>query len=174
MAVPTHADPLGSTQVEAVALLLKECGEVERNCDKLVEYVGLNAAALKGKRVLAQWRAGSALAAAAEPDGSGGGGGGGGPAAAAVGTRTLPANCEGGIGQYEGQLRGGKANGQGVASFVHPDGSPHAGEKYEGKCGREQWCHFAGLSLPSSGGISITMFIMGGGGGQHDEQQRPD
>eukprot|EP01051_Picozoa_sp_SAG22_P009113 SAG22_NODE_736_length_7533_cov_9.168281_5_plen_321_part_00 len=57
--------------VEAVALLLKECGEDEANCNTLVKYVELNNAALKGKRVLAAWRA---------SDGGGGGGGHGGGA----------------------------------------------------------------------------------------------
>ena len=32
--------------------LLKECGEDEANCDRLVEYVQLNNAALKGKGAL--------------------------------------------------------------------------------------------------------------------------
>lgn len=42
--------------VEAIALLLKECGEDEGNCDRLVEYVQLNNAALQGKRALQAWR----------------------------------------------------------------------------------------------------------------------
>lgn len=42
--------------VEAVALLLKECGETRENCELLVSYVELNAAALRGKRALTAQR----------------------------------------------------------------------------------------------------------------------
>lgn len=49
------------------------------------------------------------------------------------GKLTLPSNCEGGVAQYEGQMSGGKANGRGIATFEHPDGSAYVGERYEGE-----------------------------------------
>ena len=42
--------------VEAVSMLLKECGERTANCDRLVEYVELNNAALGGKPALQRYR----------------------------------------------------------------------------------------------------------------------
>ena len=42
--------------VEAVALLLRECGEPAAHCDRLVDYVQLNNAALLGKGSLQRYR----------------------------------------------------------------------------------------------------------------------